>query len=70
VVSTRRRFASRAEATENRKISCPEIGELMVDLSDAEREIAWVEIEQAMDEFEGRNGLEVPGEMLIGVGAK
>ena len=70
VVPTRRRFASLAEALENRKISCPELGELMVDLSDAEREIAWVEIEQAMGEFEGQNGLEAPGEMLIGVGAK
>jgi hypothetical protein len=55
---------------ENRKISCPEVGELMVDLSNAEREIVWVEIEQAMGEFEGRNGLEVPGEMLIVAGAK
>jgi hypothetical protein len=55
---------------ENRKISCPEIGELMADLSDAERETAWIEIEQAMSEFEGRNGVEVPGEMLIGAAAK
>ena len=70
VVPIRRRFASRAEALENRKISCPEIGELMADLSDAEREIAWIEIEQAMGEFEGRNGVEAPGEVLIAAGAK
>ena len=70
VVPTRRRFASRAEALENRKNSCPELGELMADLSDGERERAWTEIEQAMGEFEGQNGVEVPGEVLIGAGTK
>ncbi len=36
----------------------------------AEREQACVEIERQMRRFEGPNGLEVPGEVLIGVGTK
>jgi len=37
---------------------------------DAEREQAWAEIEQQLRRFEGPNGCEVPGELLIGVGTK
>ena len=39
-------------------------------LSDAGREQACVEIEQQLRRFEGPNGVEVPGEVLIGVGTK
>jgi hypothetical protein len=42
----------------------------MADLSDAEREIAWSEIEQAIGQFEGPNGVEVFGEVLVGAGTK
>ena len=67
---TRRRFASRAEAVQVKRNSCPEVGDLMADLSDAEREMAWAEIEQAISQFEGPNGVDVPGEVLIGAGTK
>lgn len=69
-VPTRRWYPSRADALQDRKNSCPEIGELMADLSDAEREIAWSEIEQAIGQFEGPNGVEVFGEVLVGAGTK
>jgi hypothetical protein len=69
-VPTRRWYPSRAEALQDRKISCPEVGELMADLSDTEREVAWAEIEQAIGEFEGPNGVEVSGEVLVGAGTK
>jgi SAM-dependent methyltransferase len=39
-------------------------------LGEAEREQAWAEIERQFSQLEGPNGLEVPGEFLIGVGTK
>ena len=44
--------------------------ELMNRLNETERERAWVEIEEQLRRFEVPNGLEVPGEVLIGVGTK
>jgi ubiquinone/menaquinone biosynthesis C-methylase UbiE len=69
-VPIRRWHPSRAEALQERKNACPELGELMVDLSDAERAIAWSEIEQAIGQFEGPSGVEVSGEVLVGAGTK
>jgi hypothetical protein len=69
-VRTRRWYPSRAEALQDRKNSCPEVGELMADLGDTERERAWSEIEQAIGEFQGPNGVEVFGEVLVGAGTK
>jgi hypothetical protein len=42
----------------------------MSQLHDAERELAWAEIEAQFRRFEGPNGCEIPGEVLIGVGTK
>jgi SAM-dependent methyltransferase len=67
---TSRWHPSRAEALQERKNSCPELGVLMADLSDTEREIAWCEIEQAIGQFEGPNGIEVSGEVLVGAATK
>ncbi len=39
-------------------------------LGEAEREQAWAEIERQLSRLEGPNGVEVPGEFLIGVGTK
>jgi len=39
-------------------------------LGESERELAWVEIEQEFSQFQGRNSVEIPGEVLIGVGTK
>jgi SAM-dependent methyltransferase len=39
-------------------------------LGEAEREQAWAEIERQFSQLEGPNGVEVPGEFLIGVGTK
>jgi ubiquinone/menaquinone biosynthesis C-methylase UbiE len=69
-VPTRRWYPSRAEALQDRKNSCPEVGELMADLNDTAREAAWSEIEQAIGQFEGPNGVEVSGEVLVGAGTK
>ena len=42
----------------------------MGQLSEAERERAWSEIEQQLRQFEGPNGFEAPGEVLIGIGTR
>ncbi len=66
--STQRRFPSSAEVIRRLKDSI--LGEPIARLSDADREQAWVEIEQQLRRFEGPNGYEVPGELLIGVATK
>jgi ubiquinone/menaquinone biosynthesis C-methylase UbiE len=50
--------------------SFPRLQALLAQLNDADRERAWKEIEQQLSQFDGPNGFEVPGEMLIGVGTK
>lgn len=69
-VSIRRRFPSTAEAIRAMKDFFPFIQDLMAKLSDAERELAWTEIERQLGQFESPDGFEVPGEVLIGVGTK
>ena len=68
-VSTQRRFSSSVEVIRNlRDVSI--VGSVLAKLPDAEREQAWAEVEQQLRRFEGPNGCEVPGELLIGVGTK
>jgi ubiquinone/menaquinone biosynthesis C-methylase UbiE len=69
-IATRRRFRSVAEAIVNLESSCPRLRELAASLSDAEREAAWAEIEQALRQFDRPSGFEAPGETLVGVGTK
>jgi hypothetical protein len=67
-VGLRRRFASAAEPVQTMKN--PFLQQLMTKLSDTERAQAWEEIEQEFRRFEGPNGFEMSGEVLIGVGTK
>ena len=69
-VSVRRHFASTAEAIAAMKDSFPRLQVLLNKLSDADRALAWNEIEQQLNQFEGPNGFEAPGEWLVGVGTK
>jgi ubiquinone/menaquinone biosynthesis C-methylase UbiE len=39
-------------------------------LGEARREQAWAEIERQLSQLEGPNGIDIPGEFLIGVGTK
>ena len=48
----------------------PGLQKLIARLNDAEREQAWEEIKRQLRQFEGPNGFEAPGEVLIGVGTK
>jgi SAM-dependent methyltransferase len=66
-----RRFPSAAAAVGNmKKATAGDIGELMNRLEEADRDRAWAEIEEKFKRFEGPNGFEAPGEVLIGVGTK
>jgi SAM-dependent methyltransferase len=69
-VSASRRFPSTAEAIRTLRDSFLRLQDLMAQLNDADRELAWAEIEQQLRQFEGPNGFEAPGEVLIGVGTK
>ena len=53
-----------------KKATAGDIGELMNCLKEADRDRAWAEIEEKFKRFEGPNGFEAPGEVLIGVGTK
>jgi SAM-dependent methyltransferase len=65
-----RRFPSAADAMRSMRNSAGDLRELMSRLHDADRELAWAEIAQQLRQFEGPNGFEAPGEVLIGVGTK
>jgi SAM-dependent methyltransferase len=69
-VSVWRRLPSAADAVVNMRKGAGDNTELMNRLSVADREVAWAEIEQRFKPFEGPNGLEIPGEVLVGVGTK
>ena len=69
-VPIQRRFPFAADAIRTMRNSAGYLRELMSRLKEAERERAWVEIEEQLRQFEGPNGFEVPGEVLIGVGTK
>ena len=69
-VPIQRRLPSAADAVENMKKGAGDTRELMNRLNEADRERAWAEIEEQFKRFEGPNGFEIPGEVLIGVGTK
>jgi hypothetical protein len=69
-VPIQRRLPSAADAIRSMRNSASDVSELMSRLNDADRKLAWAEIEQQLRQFEGPNGFEAPGEVLIGVGAK
>ena len=69
-VPIQRRLPSAADAIRSMRNSASDVSELMSRLKDADRELAWAEIEQQLRQFEGPNGFESPGEVLIGVGTK
>jgi hypothetical protein len=69
-VPIQRRSPSAAAAVENMRKGAGDHRELMNRLNEADREKAWAEITEQFKRFEGPNGFEIPGELLIGVGTK
>lgn len=68
-LSFSRRFSSTAEAIRRLKETAFLRGPIQK-LGEVEREQSWTEIERQLSQLEGPNGVEVPGEFLIGVGTK
>jgi ubiquinone/menaquinone biosynthesis C-methylase UbiE len=68
-VTFRRHFSSTPELIRRLKESAF-LRQPIEKLGEAERERAWVEVEQEFSQFQGPNGVEIPGEFLIGVGTK
>jgi ubiquinone/menaquinone biosynthesis C-methylase UbiE len=69
-VPVQRHFSSTAEAVSAMKDPFPRLQAVLTKLSDADRALAWSEIEQQLSRFEGPNGFEASGEWLVGVGRK
>jgi SAM-dependent methyltransferase len=70
-VSLRRHFRSTADAVDALKEFSPFfLRDLMAELTDADRDLVWSEIEDRLGQFQTPDGLKVPGEALIGVGTK
>jgi hypothetical protein len=65
-----RRSSSAAAAVENMRKGTGDRRELMNQLNETDQERAWAEIAEQFKQFEGPNGFEIPGEVLIGVGTK
>jgi len=69
-VPIQRRLPSAVDAVENMRKGAGDNRELINRLNEADRERAWAEIAEQFKRFEGPNGFEIPGEVLIGVGTK
>lgn len=69
-VPIQRRFPSAADAIRTMRNSAGDLREIMSQLNQAKRETAWAEIEQELRQYEGPNGFEAPGEVLIAAGTK
>ena len=69
-VPIQRRLPSAAAAVENMRKGAGDTRELMNRLNEADQERAWAEIAEQFKRFEGPNGFEIPGEVLVGVGMK
>lgn len=65
-----RRFASAADARRTIREEFPGIGAQATDLAGTDREAAWAEIEAAFSAFSSPRGIEIPGELLVGVGTR
>jgi ubiquinone/menaquinone biosynthesis C-methylase UbiE len=70
IVASAQRFPSLAAAMEHRRNSLPEMRPFLEQLSDAQRDAVWKEIEMVMRQFERSDGVVVPTERLVAVGTK
>jgi hypothetical protein len=61
-----RRFSSASDAIRRSRSGAGDVRQLISRLSESSREVAWAEIEQQFKQFEGPNGLEIPGERRNG----
>jgi ubiquinone/menaquinone biosynthesis C-methylase UbiE len=69
-VPIQRRLPSAVAAVENMRKGAGDTRELMNRLNETDRERAWAEVAEQFKRFEGPNGFEISGEVLVGVGMK
>jgi ubiquinone/menaquinone biosynthesis C-methylase UbiE len=65
-----RRFSSASDAIRRMRSGAGDVRQLLNRLNESSREVAWADVEQQFKQFEGPNGLVIPGEVLVGVGTK
>ena len=65
-----RRFPSVAAATDTLRNSAGDLREVMSRVHESDREHVWMEMTEQLRSFAGPHGVEVPGEVLVGVGTK
>jgi len=70
VVTAPLRLPSAAECVRFERESFGALHQMLAGLTEAERQAAWEEIEQALCTFEGSEGFEGPCELVIGAGIK
>lgn len=69
-VKTPMRLSSAAECAEMLRDAAGAIHTMLAPLDKAQQEVAWAEIEEALDQFEGEDGFESPSEVIVGAGTK
>ena len=69
-VSAPLRLSSAAECVRFERESFGALHQMLSGLDESDREAAWQEIEEALRQFEGKDGFEAPCEVLVGAGTK
>jgi ubiquinone/menaquinone biosynthesis C-methylase UbiE len=69
-VLIQRRSPSAVAAVGNMRKGAGDAWEIMNRLNEMDRKRAWADIPEQFKQYEGPNGFEIPGEVLIGVGTK
>jgi hypothetical protein len=65
-----RRFPFAQDGVRSLRDTLPSVDADLRRVAEHEREKVWTEIEHALRDYEGHDGLVAPGELLIGVGTK
>jgi SAM-dependent methyltransferase len=63
-------MASAADCLRFEQESFGALHQMLAGLSDADRTSVWAEIEEALTQFQGPDGFEAPGELIVGAGFK
>ena len=68
IVATRWRYSSVTDAVQAAKDTFPGLQAILAPLSNTQRDLAWTQVEKEFSWFGDANGVQAPGEVLIGVG--
>lgn len=68
IISTPLRLPSAAECVRFQREAFGALSQMLAGASDAERAVAWAEIEQELGQLEGSEGFVAPSELIVGAG--